>query len=366
MMQLKLNDLIENAKAKALKKSDLWNRVKAKKCFSVAFGLNDNTLSLLNVVSLSAIVDDFTNETSFEGIPIIRTEQLYEYDELVVINCVINSKPKSALNKINNLGVFEVISYTEAMYLDEALEVPSFIQDTRECFTEYNRGEWFEVYRALEDDESKKTFLNIISYRISGDLDYVKDYTYRPEAQYLEDFMSYEDEIFVDIGGYDGDTAEVFLSQFPSTKKYYIFEPDLDNINKAKVRLSHYSQVEYVNKGASNVTGHLRFNAAQKSSCSISEDGDVTIDVVRLDDFLKDHVSVIKMDVEGHESMVLSGMAETIKKSHPKLAVCVYHKGKDMIDLFNKVMSQSKHYRVYLRHYSESWTETVMYFLPKS
>ena len=68
------------------------------------------------------------------------------------------------------------------------------------------------------------------------------------------------------------------------------------------------------------------------------------------------------MDIEGAESKALDGASETIKKYHPKLYVCAYHRNEDFFELVKKIHSLNADYRIYMRHhpYIPAW-ETNLY-----
>lgn len=73
------------------------------------------------------------------------------------------------------------------------------------------------------------------------------------------------------------------------------------------------------------------------------------------------------MDVEGSELESLKGAADTIRKNHPKLAICCYHKKEDIIVLYQYIKSfdnDETEYKFYLRHHSNSAYETVLYAIP--
>lgn len=72
-------------------------------------------------------------------------------------------------------------------------------------------------------------------------------------------------------------------------------------------------------------------------------------------------VTFIKMDVEGAELAALQGAQHVIRKQHPKLAICVYHKPEDIIDIPSYILSLDPGYRLFLRHYSPFEDETVLY-----
>lgn len=48
------------------------------------------------------------------------------------------------------------------------------------------------------------------------------------------------------------------------------------------------------------------------------------------------------------------------------LAICVYHLRDDIYSIYELVKSYRNDYKVYLRHYTDSSSETVMYFIPNS
>ncbi len=67
------------------------------------------------------------------------------------------------------------------------------------------------------------------------------------------------------------------------------------------------------------------------------------------------------MDIEGSELKALEGATETIRKYKPKLAICVYHKPEDIIEIPKKILELNPNYKLWLRHYSYVDTETVLY-----
>ena len=95
-----------------------------------------------------------------------------------------------------------------------------------------------------------------------------------------------------------------------------------------------------------------------------------TIDIISIDKFVSDnkieHVDFIKMDIEGAELSALKGAVETIKRFKPKLAICVYHKGKDIFEIPEYLISIVPEYNFYLKHNSHTFGETVLYCYDKS
>ena len=70
------------------------------------------------------------------------------------------------------------------------------------------------------------------------------------------------------------------------------------------------------------------------------------------------------MDLEGWELKALQGSERHIANDQPILAISVYHSIDDFWRIPQYIMSVNNKYKIYLRHYTEGWSETVMYFLP--
>ena len=118
--------------------------------------------------------------------------------------------------------------------------------------------------------------------------------------------------------------------------------------------------------GISNTRAVLKLDSLGSGS-KISEAGSLTIAVDRIDDLVPDSdtPTFIKMDIEGGELLAIEGATQTIKKHHPRLAICVYHKVGDFWRVPKKIFAIRNDYNVYLRHYTESIYETVMFFIPR-
>ena len=72
------------------------------------------------------------------------------------------------------------------------------------------------------------------------------------------------------------------------------------------------------------------------------------------------------MDIEGAEYKALLGAEKTIKKYKPKLAICIYHKPEDVWEIPWLIHQFNPNYKFYLRHYSLTSPETVLYAIDES
>jgi hypothetical protein len=67
------------------------------------------------------------------------------------------------------------------------------------------------------------------------------------------------------------------------------------------------------------------------------------------------------MDVEGAEYQSLLGASKVIRKNTPKLAICLYHKPCDIIAIPMLIKSMVPEYKMFIRHNSNAYNETVLY-----
>ena len=67
------------------------------------------------------------------------------------------------------------------------------------------------------------------------------------------------------------------------------------------------------------------------------------------------------MDIEGAELDALKGAVHTIQTYRPKLAISIYHKPEDLVEIPLYLMEIMPDYQFYIRHYTTWLEETVLY-----
>ncbi len=92
----------------------------------------------------------------------------------------------------------------------------------------------------------------------------------------------------------------------------------------------------------------------------ISDIGNTQINCVALDDIVKEKTALIKMDIEGSEIDAVNGARRLIENGAP-LAISVYHRPSDIWMIPELILSINPCYKFYLRHYSKSIFDTVLY-----
>ena len=142
-----------------------------------------------------------------------------------------------------------------------------------------------------------------------------------------------KDSICIDGGGFIGDTAILF-SQYDFSS-IYSFEPEETNYNIMKDNIVKYKKDNiipclcgisdkndklYINSNGSVDSGATFLSTLRNESKSV--------DIVKLDDYLKDRksrVGLIKLDIEGFEENALIGAEKIIREDKPILLVAAYH-----------------------------------------
>lgn len=171
------------------------------------------------------------------------------------------------------------------------------------------------------------------------------------------------DEIFVDAGAQDLFTSYRFARKTRGRyKAIYAFEPDRRNFAEcAGNRELFDDRLHLFNLALNDRPASMPFHEDRQNSC-FSADGESLVPADTLDRCLAGvDPSFIKLHLEGAELAALRGAADTIRRCSPTVAVCVDHRPDDIITIPSLLLELCPEYRLYLRHYSSSVTETVLY-----
>ena len=115
-------------------------------------------------------------------------------------------------------------------------------------------------------------------------------------------------------------------------------------------------------RGNKLFNGASRFVDANDNDKKSWSDDDIKVPVTSIDEVLQgERVTFIKFDIEGSELEGLKGARKTIETYHPTLAISIYHKPQDIIELPEYIKGIAPGYRFYLRSYEEDTIETVLY-----
>ena len=170
----------------------------------------------------------------------------------------------------------------------------------------------------------------------------------------------------IDGGCFRCDSLERFI-QWNKKKGYeniVSFEPDAKNYEICKniIEKNGWENVELLHAGLGEKETFCSFMGNGDDTSYIDENGNEKTRIVSIDETIGDKkVSFIKLDVEGFELETLKGAKECIQREHPRMAISLYHKKEDIIEIPKYIMELSKDYKFYLRIYSNAYLEIVLY-----
>lgn len=239
-------------------------------------------------------------------------------------------------------------------------------------FSEQHLAGYKWAYDFFQDKVSKNIVLGRMKTYLCGT---VLQQTSNNEQYFDSGVIELEpEEVFVDGGCLDGETTLRFDQHMKGMSyKVFAFEPDGEQITKCKENLKGLkSSVQIISKGlwsASTIQPFIS-DGGQGGSLIADLPGSVIVEVTSLDDIFSpmdesQWPTFIKLDIEGAEKEALLGAEQIIRKKHPKLAICVYHRPQDIYELTQLLENFNEKYHFSLQHYTDNIYETVLYAVHK-
>lgn len=325
-------------------------------------GQNAESLAALEWLPFHGVIDDrAAPNTTWHKLPLVPMRAVPT--EAWVLNCSTSIAPINVLNALNTAGLNKHLNLFDLLQHPSTPSTlrPSFLTEQTRDYTQHWK-DWEHLYQRLADEASQRTLEDVLRFRLTADPRYMQNYHVRFQDQYFEDFLHLHHEVFVDAGGFDGDTTEEFCNRDPHYRKVFLIEPAATNMAAAKRRLANHRDIEFIEQGLSDQAANLSFDPEQGSASTVQAQGKHTIQVNTLDTLVQEPVTFIKMDLEGWELHALAGCKEHIQRHRPKLAISVYHQASHFREVLHTVLNMVPDYTVRLRHYTQGWSETVMFF----
>ena len=371
----------------------IWEYLKKAGKPVVLYGTGDGADKILarlaaEGVAVSAVFasDEFVRGQQFHGFTVRRYSELLSVKEKKIVLIAFASQLPEVLERFYQL---------EQIHETYAPHVPVFSGDetvTPGWISKYE-GELQEVYGRLADEESRKVFADILNYKLSGKISYLRGCTTTRDDDLRKIFSFGGAEIYVDAGAYDGDTVEEFLKLAGGKyTKIYAVEPDPKNYKKLAefVRQTATDHIECIPAGLWSKSGVLELSGSGgrqstlwysgKEQVTVKEYGmgathnpeignqvgkkkkTQAVQVVSVDSILgTEHASYMKFDVEGAEEEALKGATQHLVPDCngvlPKLLVAAYHHDEDLFALPLLLWKLQPRYQIYLRKhpYVPAW-----------
>ena len=227
------------------------------------------------------------------------------------------------------------------------------------------------LYNNLKDYTSKKILFAILNNWYQYDFSTLKEcmnYNYKHYFD-LDVIPKCDNQIFVDVGAYIGDTTLDYIKTYNNYKKIYCYEITNYTMAILKNNLSEYKNIVYKNKAVSceNSIMYLKNSLVNSSANQVDNNGEIEIETVSLDNDILEKIDMIKMDIEGSEYNALIGAKNHIINDNPILLISVYHNNEDLWKLPKLIYKYNNNYNFYLRYYGNNIfpTEIVLFATPK-
>lgn len=251
--------------------------------------------------------------------------------------------------------------YSEAMLPYLAVDLPYSIYEQAQ-----------DVRAAMNvwaDRASRMEYLSQLRWRTTLDPRVLLPHLPPDECYFPPDLFTLRpDEVFVDVGAYDGDSIVGFLARQPEFECITAIEPDPLNCERLQEAVAHLGNVNgkiiMRQIAIGEKRGWVHFDANGSATSAISSGG-ATVECDTLDNILTVPPTFIKADVQGAELDVLRGARRVIQEHLPILAICLYHKQEHLWQIPNYIKSLSPDYQLYLRRYSDECWEQICYAVPR-
>lgn len=328
---------------------DIWNYLKTTKKPIVLYGMGNGADKIISVcrqydIKISGVFssDSFVRKKIFHGMSVTDYKTAKEkFGNMVILLCF-----GTALQEV--IGNIKRIAKENELY---APDVPVY-GETLFCYEYYEKmkDEFKHIYDILADDISKKTFNGIISYKLTGDIQHL----FNCETDESEPYQSFlklgDNEIYLDLGAYRGDTVLSFCDRVKQWKKIIAVEPDKKTYSKLITATEHLDNINIhnINAAVSDKCGKALFG--MNGSRGLSNSGKLIQTDILTVDSLNAFPTFIKMDIEGAEAKAIKGAQKTISVCRPKMQIAAYHRSEDLIEIPKSVLSLRNDYKIYLRH----------------
>ncbi|WPX07803.1 FkbM family methyltransferase [Anaerocellum danielii] len=255
------------------------------------------------------------------------------------------------------------LKYKKVFYFYEVCM--SYIFNFGKELLKHHKDKMIRVASYLEDKRSQEIFLNFLEASFSTDMGKLP----KPDnsIQYFADGIEHKHRYlrFIDCGAYDGDTVYMLNKLIGQVEKVALFEPEPENFKKLVNRLKEKPVAkEHIlfPCGVWSNTTMMKFLSGKAMGSQISQNGDIYVQCVALDDVIMDFApTFIKMDIEGAEYEAILGAKNIIKEYKPDLAISVYHKIEHIWEIPYLIKQLNPECKLYLRCHASHGIDTVLY-----
>lgn len=347
----------------------------------VLYGAGDLGVMAIEVLGQVGIVPAYVVDkninkhgTYIHGVKIISPNNIPKDDlyNAVFIVCIVKMTYGEFKNYLKSIGCAKIAHFYDLTYFLHG-KVHMNNGWRIENLSNIDKSSIRRVYNSLADSISKKHYLMMLYWRILHEELLFEDAPVNIDNKFFPSFIVKiltKNEVFVDCGAYVGNTVQQFLiNTNMNFNKILAFEPDKENFAKLKNYVTGLSEdirtKIYIKQWGIGQDNHCGNFSPQGISSHFSDVGKELATIVSLDDVIKEHVSFIKMHLEGMEYKALKGALKIIRSMRPILAITLYHseEGCYKIPLF--LMDNIDDYVYYHQVHMYCGQSSVLYAIPK-
>ena len=324
---------------------NVWERLRETKKHIVLYGMGNGCDKVLDNcgrlgIHIAGVMasDSFARYQDYRGFTVKKESDFdRELGEYIVGLCFGSSLPE-VMEHIREVGrrhelLIPVVPVTGDGRVDDD-------------FIDVHKSEITEAYDSLADGESKRVYKGVLDFLYTGRLEYL-DAIESGKAGALRDILRLNNERYLDLGAYRGDTVDEFLRYTDGYREILAVEPNPKNHRKLSDHLRDIDNAEALNIGIAGRSGRMTVSSGGGRMASLSAGSGVSIPVSTVDE-LAFSPTYIKADIEGMEGEMLLGAAETLK-TRPKLNIAAYHRIDDLFRLILRLRELCPDYDIYLR-----------------
>ena len=350
---------------------DVWHTLKASNLPILIYGMGNGADKIISVFEEYGIVysdifasDGFVRGHSYKGKRVLSySEACEKYKDGFDVVVSFGTKLPEVIDRISSL---------EEKHRVFLPDVPIFWDAIfNEEFFDLHLNEIVEARELFDDEESKALFDNILRFKLSGKIKYLKIAS-KSENECDKILQADRYKSYLDLGAYNGDTVKKYLALCPNLSKVYAVEPD----TKTFKRLKKYADtlnvdIELFNVAAYSKNTTLTFSeSGNRNSTAVStasyEHKTALVEALAPDSICQS-VDFIKYDVEGLEAEALLGTQKIIKNCAPDMLVSAYHRSEDIFRLPKLIKELNPSYKLYFRRlpYFPAWDLNLYAISPK-
>ncbi len=288
--------------------------------------------------------DGFQRGQEFAGFKVETLAQIEEkYPEFSVAVAFGTSLP-------DVMGRIKSIAMRHSLVFPDVPVVGDEIFSKAEFLRRFEQAE--EVYSLLADEKSRQVFRQVVAFKITGDISCLNGIFTAPDEAFDEILRLGQEEIYVDLGAYTGDTVLDFVNRVGGAyRRIYAVEPNKKNFRKCLKNTLNFENISLYNSPAWSHDRLLKFTDGAGRQQQISQNGRLVW--ARSVDSILDgrECTFIKYDVEGADLEAILGSRHTIEAYSPKICTALYHRAFDLLDLPVALKKINGDYRFFMRQY---------------